>query len=298
MTSAASTAVPPPAPGARRRPWWVAPLASLIGLAITVSACVWQLGRGREKDRLAAELAARYTAAAVVIPRTAVRDDGELVFRHVQARGTFVPQHTLLLDNQARGPQPGYVVFTPLRLGDGPLHVLVKRGWTPASPDRAQLPTIATPDGEVIVDGLALAPQSRFLELSAETADTGPVRQNITVERVARATGLAFQPLILEQRDGWQASAVTPPAPRPPTLALPVDATSAAEVEAASSPPVGRVAFEDDLSRDWPAPVSASAKHYGYAFQWGAMAAAIVVLNLLFAVRRRRARHIAAAAAP
>jgi surfeit locus 1 family protein len=209
---------------------------------------VWQLGRGREKDRLAAELAARAEGAAVQISRTPVAEDS-LRFRHVEARGTFVREHLVFLDNQARGPQPGYIVYMPLKLGDGPLHVLVKRGWVAAPLDRSVLPPVTTPDGEVTVDGLALAPNSRFLELSGQSADAGPVWQNVTVDRVSQATGLAFQPVVLEQHAD----------------------------------------LPDALLRDWPKPVAGSAKHYGYAFQWGAMATTILVLDVLFLVRRRRA---------
>jgi surfeit locus 1 family protein len=139
------------------------------------------------------------------------------------------------------------VVYTPLQLDGSALHVLVKRGWVAAPLDRSRLPDVATPDGPVVVDGLALAPNSRFLELSPQASVDGAVWQNVTVDRVAQATGLAFQPIVLEQHS---------PAP-------------------------------DGLLRDWPTPVAASSKHYGYAFQWGAMAVTIVVLDVVFLVRRR-----------
>ena len=93
---------------------------------------------------------------------------------------------------------------------------------------------------------IALPPNSRFLELSSDTR-VGRVWQNVTLERVAAATRLEFQPLILEQSS----------------------------------------ALDDGLVRDWPRPASGSAKHYGYAFQWGAMAVLIVIFYVVLHVRAK-----------
>ncbi|MGE0653443.1 MAG: SURF1 family cytochrome oxidase biogenesis protein, partial [Alphaproteobacteria bacterium] len=45
----------------------------------------------------------------------------------------------------------------------------------------------------------------------------------------------------------------------------------------------------DGLVRDWPRPASGSAKHYGYAFQWGGMATLIVILYVYFTFRKSSA---------
>lgn len=218
---------------------------ALVGLALTVSACLWQYGRGQEKDRIAARMAddaagARFELGPQPVNESAVR------FLHVSARGEFLADALLFLDNQARGTAPGYVVFMPLRIAGSRMHVLVKRGWIAASQDRSVEPVVGTPGGEVTVEGLALPPNSKFLELSSDTR-VGRVWQNVTLERVAAATRLDFQPLILEQSS----------------------------------------ALDDGLVRDWPKPASGSAKHYGYAFQWGAMAVLIVIFYLVLHVRAK-----------
>src|SRR3981081_106753 len=64
----------------------------------------------------------------------------ELAKRQVAARGTFLPQHTVLLDNKLRHGRPGYEVITPLRLADSGLHVLVNRGWVMGTLTRAVRP--------------------------------------------------------------------------------------------------------------------------------------------------------------
>src|SRR5918999_5519037 len=84
------------------------------------------------------------------------------VLKRVVARGRFVDEHTVYLDNKLRRGQPGYEVVTPLRL-DG-MHVLVNRGWVHAGRTRETLPEVPVPPGEVRVEGLALARLPRVLE--------------------------------------------------------------------------------------------------------------------------------------
>jgi surfeit locus 1 family protein len=227
-------------------------LAAIAGLFVTVSACLWQYGRGQEKDRLAAEIADANRAAMTTLSAAPIPED-RLRFRRVRARGVFRTEATVLLDNQAHGGVPGYHVYMPLRLADSDMHVLVKRGWVQGSLDRSVLPVVRTPEGELTVEGLALPPNPRFLELSGGTRED-TVWQNVTLDRVREAYPLEYQPLILEQHN--------------------------------EAP--------DGLVRQWPAPASGSAKHYGYAFQWGAMAALIVVLYFWFHVRSPRKEEVQA----
>lgn len=220
-------------------------IVALAGLGLTVSACLWQYGRGQEKDRIAARMAidaagARFELGAQPVEEATVR------FRRVSVRGEFLADALVLLDNQVRGTAPGYVVFMPLRIAGTSMHVLVKRGWLAAPQDRMLEPAVRTPSGEIAVEGLALPPNSKFLELSADT-HAGRVWQNVTLERVAAATRLEFQPLILEQSS----------------------------------------VLDDGLERAWPKPASGSAKHYGYAFQWGAMAVLIVIFYVVLHVRAK-----------
>jgi surfeit locus 1 family protein len=226
------------------RPRPLPTIAALLGLGLTVSACLWQYGRGLEKDRIDAERAAADDGARITLPAQPLAEEA-VRYRRVSARGEFLPEAAVFLDNQVRGTTPGFVVFMPLRLGESRMHVLVKRGWIAAPPDRGIEPSIRTPSGEVEVEGTALPPNPRFLELSSSTR-SGRLWQNVTLERVAAATHLEFQPLILEQQGD----------------------------------------VDDGLLRDWQRPVRSSAKHYGYAFQWGAMALTILILYLVLNVRR------------
>ena len=64
----------------------------------------------------------------------------EFEFRRVEARGAYVPDSTVLLDNRIHAGRVGYEVVMPLRLGDSRMHVLVNRGWIAGTGDRTRLP--------------------------------------------------------------------------------------------------------------------------------------------------------------
>ena len=123
-------------------------------------------------------------------------DAATLVRQHVAARGEFVSEHTVLLDNKLRNGRPGYEVVTPLRIGRSAWHVLVSRGWVAAPAYRETLPEVRTPAGEVTVDGIAL---DRIPHALAAGVSAGRVRQNLDIGAFAAETGLDLQPIVLEQ---------------------------------------------------------------------------------------------------
>jgi surfeit locus 1 family protein len=101
------------------------------------------------------------------------------------------------------------------------------------------LPQVPTPAGPVVVDGRINLPPARYLELAADS-DTGPIRQNLDIARVAAASGLPLLPFIVEQtRDTG-----------------------------------------DGLVRDWPAPDFGIEQHKSYMVQWYSLAALGVALWL------------------
>lgn len=227
---------------ATKRTSWVLTLMAVAGFGIAAAACHWQYDKGRRKDALLLRVDQGASQPPVVLGKPPAPTDS--LYRKVVAHGVFLGHTTVLQDNQARGPRPGYLVYSALRLEHGG-HVLVKRGWVAGELDRTRLPTVATPEGLVLVEGLALPPSARFLEFQ-ETPLTAAVWQNVTVERYRLRFGLDFQPIILEQNSD----------------------------------------SGDGLLRDWPKPASGSAKHYGYAFQWGAIAILILIFHAIFLYRQ------------
>ena len=155
----------------RPRAWTLA-LAAL-GCAVFIALGQWQTRRAEEKRSLSARL------------------------ETVSVLGTFLPQHTVFLDNKLRHGKAGYEVVTPLRLAGSDKHVLVDRGWLEAPKTRDVLPQVRTPQGEVRIEGIALPRLPRVFEI--EKKPTGTVRQTLDVEAYAAETGLRLQAGVLEQ---------------------------------------------------------------------------------------------------
>ena len=78
------------------------------------------------------------------------------------------------------------------------MHVLVNRGWVAAGARRDSPPRIQTPAGVETVEGIAVVPSSRILELDAKTEE-GMVWQNLVLARYAKWSGLKLQPIVLQQ---------------------------------------------------------------------------------------------------
>jgi surfeit locus 1 family protein len=245
-------------PPAAAEPAWrkvVVALAALAAVALALRLGFWQLDRAAQKIALQASLDARGREPPLTAAELA-RDAAAVpaqAFRRVRLAGTWATERTVYLDNRQMDGKVGFFVVTPLRLEGGGESVLVQRGWVARNFDqRTLLPPVVTPSSRVEVEGRIAATPSRMLEF--EAAASGPIRQNVEVASFARETGLALLPL--------------------------------AVIESATSIP-----SHDGLERHWPPPATDVQKHYGYAFQWFAIATAIAVLYVWFRIIRPRQRR-------
>jgi len=176
-------------------------IGAVIVIAIMVQLGNWQLSRAREKESRQEKLDLLSRQPAVTVPTTPVKLE-DLQYRKVEAIGVYIPSQTIYLDNKTYRGMAGYHVITPLRIAGSTMHVLVNRGWVPATGNRSQLPEVRTPEGPVDVTGIATAATQRTLELSGELV-AGRVWENLDLDRYRSATGLALQPvMILQQDDG------------------------------------------------------------------------------------------------
>jgi surfeit locus 1 family protein len=171
--------------------------------ALALVACVafvllgnWQ-GRRADAKRVAAlELDEALAAPPLELP-AAPLDARALIHKHVAARGRFVAERTIFLDNKLRRGRAGYEVVTPLQLGESAWHVLVNRGWVAGGPSRDTAPVVPTPRGEQRIEGIVLERLPHALQ--AGSAPSGPVRQNLDIAVFASETGLQLEPLVIEQ---------------------------------------------------------------------------------------------------
>ena len=157
----------------------------------------WQARRAEEKRTLGEQFDQALRSPPIALARGA--DTARLIHKHVAARGRFLAEHTVFLDNKLRGGRAGYEVVTPLRLAGSDGHVLVDRGWVAAPPSRASLPEVRTPVADDLeIHGIALDRLPHALEPGA--APRGKVRQNLDIAAFAAETGLRFERLVIEQR--------------------------------------------------------------------------------------------------
>jgi len=167
-------------------------------LALAAAACAagiaagnWQSRRAEEKRAIAVSMQEALLSPAVEISPSPVQKKS-LVYKRVAARGEFVPQHTVYLDNKLRGGKVGYEVVTPLRIAGSKMHVLVNRGWV----ERERREQVTTPRGVVRVSGIALEHLPRVLQMNEPPA--GSIRQNLDIAAFAAETGLELQPIVIE----------------------------------------------------------------------------------------------------
>ena len=181
----------------RRRPGWLPTVAAIGVIALTVSAGIWQTQRAQYKSALQAQYDAMAKAPPVAVPGAPITDEAYR-YRRVSVSGRFDVAHEILLDNVIYKGAPGYQVVTPLKLEHEAAYVLINRGWVARGLDRSLLPEIRIPLGVVRIEGIAVPPSGRFLELSTQTVE-GKVWQNLHFKRMQAQLPLRLQSLMVTQ---------------------------------------------------------------------------------------------------
>jgi surfeit locus 1 family protein len=223
--------------------------ATLLGAGLCATLGTWQYARGGAKAALLDAYAAALTQPPVEV--TAATPPHGAVPQRVHATGRYDAQRQLLLDNQVHDRVPGYHVWTPLVLARGGI-VLVNRGWVPLGADRGVVPQLPAPAGPVRGSGLWRSLPEPGLRLAAEPCRVATWPRVVNYPRLEDLQCLFDSP------------------PLPGVLLL--DAQE----------PGGWV-------RDWPQALVAlpPQRHYGYAAQWWALAATVVVLFVFLNLKRR-----------
>lgn len=231
-----------------KRQWrisfWPA-LAAAVLLPVLLALGVWQLQRGAAKSQLHAEFDAAVASEARDVTSLPLPEFNALPrYQPVVLRGEYIPRRQFLLDNMPRDGRPGHHVLTPFQPADSDYVVMVDRGWRP---------------------GLANS------ELEIEQSNALP----------DEVTGM-LAPL---PRPALELGEVEPPPGWPKPVQFP-DADQLAELLGTQVAEVRLLLAEDareGFKRDWQAPGMPAARHYGYAFQWFALALALVVIFFVMA---------------
>ncbi|MEQ8207286.1 MAG: SURF1 family protein, partial [Woeseia sp.] len=172
-----------------------------------------------------------------------------LRFQPVTTRGRYLPEQQFLIDNIVINGRVGYYVVTPFEQAGGGEVMLVNRGWIEKSRSGTTLPAIAVGD-EV---------------------------RNLTA-RVGRLPRVALRPdRAVRPGQNWPKVAVYPEiSDLSSELGRPVSETVLLLGPEAS----------DGYLRSWRPPEKGSMMHYGYAFQWSALALTVLVI-LVYQLRKK-----------
>ena len=170
-------------------------MAAVAAFALLAGLGLWQLDRAEEKRGRQALFDQRLGESPLHLTGS-VADPRPLLYRRVRARGAWVPEGQVFIDNRIRAGRAGFEVITPLRLEGRDESVLVNRGWLARGPGYPAAPSVAVPAGTVEVSGLATRPPARVLELSPQTV-SGNVWQNLSIERYGERMRMAVLPVVV-----------------------------------------------------------------------------------------------------
>ena len=172
-------------------------------------------------------------------------------FQEVIVRGRYDSEHQFLIDNITHAGTVGYYVITPFAISGSDDWLLINRGWVAADPARAVLPDVAVPGSTRDVRGrVGRLPAAGLALNSPESIE--PVFPAVVVYPDVDALGrwAGLEPVL------------------PWVLLLdPAD-------------PVGFAA------RDWQPGGLPPERHLGYAVQWFALAATLIVLWFFLSYRK------------
>jgi surfeit locus 1 family protein len=245
---------------------WLILVVALVCMGITASLGAWQLRRAAYKEQLAAAILkqnsqqAGMNTALNAIDLRAFKLE-EWLHRRVEIRGRWRHEHTVFLDNrpmQVAGSQRvGFYVVTPLAIEGGNRVIWVQRGWVARDfQDRSRLPVLPETAEPVTVQGRLSAHVSRAYEMKSAASNPQDPRPSRIWQNL-HVVNFGSQEL----------------------LPMAVVQTAAEQ-------------GNDALLREWPAADTGVAKHHGYAFQWFALSALILVLYVWFQLiaPRRKSR--------
>jgi surfeit locus 1 family protein len=241
----------------RFRPQLIPTVICVLLFGLLISLGRWQWQRAEFKESLMQRYARGAQAQPLVVEEV-IRLGQDAQGFPVAVNGMFDNTHSVLLDNQMEGAQPGFHVLTPLRTAGGPV-VLVNRGWIPlpasAFGEKRQIPAILdTLKKPLALSGTVYFPSAKQMVLKAD--DFSHVQwplllQKLDLPAISQVLGVELPPFVIR-----------------------LDAGSRAEQG-------------DQLVRHWQLLVMTPEKHRAYSFQWFGMAVTLLILYIVFSCEKK-----------
>jgi surfeit locus 1 family protein len=194
---------------------------------------IWQLERAEQKRNQGSALEIRRKQPPLSLNEPYPEVE-QLRFRQVVARGRYLNDKSVLIENRKHLGKTGFHLITPVDLHESDKILLVNRGWI-AQDQLDQALARADVQGTVSLQGEVRIPQPPAIQLkqqSVSTADALPRWPYLTLEHYGEWSGLDILPLMV------------------------------------------LLSAQDDhgFMRQWPHPRVSDLMHIGYAIQWFAFA--------------------------
>ena len=234
-------------------PRLITSLITLVFFILFLSLGFWQIDRAEQKRSQHSFFEKRQIKEAVNLDRNMIKNTGiaDLIWRKVNATGNFLEQHQILLDNQVHAGQAGYYVYTPFRLEDSEDIILVNRGWVTANNDRNLRPRLIIADGMININGVIKEEPRTGVLLTKEhvekLSETITRVQRLTIAEVSDITKIKLLPFIMRL---------------------------------SSESKHGYTKKQQPHN-------SGEHVHMGYAYQWFAFAATLLVIYLIINIKKR-----------
>jgi surfeit locus 1 family protein len=173
-------------------------------------------------------------------------------YQRISTSGRFLDDQQFLIDNMVLNGRLGFFIITPFEYANDKPLLIVNRGWIAAAPDRSLPMLMPLPAADTEIQGrVGHLPRVgiRSRDAVAGTSGWPKLATYPELSDLSRALGRDLLPFVL--------------------LLDPHDG--------------------DELIRQWQPPGRGPAMHYGYAFQWFAMSAAVLGI-LIWQFLKRRSR--------
>ncbi|WP_372870066.1 SURF1 family protein [Shewanella sp.] len=235
-----------------RRPALAGKLLMLFTLGlfmVLVKLGFWQLSRAEEKQQLLTTQAERFQATPLTMDDLAQTSLNEAQGARMEVTGTLLATPTVLLDNQVMDGKVGYLAYRLLKVPGYKTLLPVELGFIAAGNDRRILPMVPGEAMQLTLRGRLYQRQANPMSHGLGAEAGEPMRiQTLDINALSVQLG---KPLL--------------------NICLQPDTTAGLP-----------------LPRRWMSVSMPVEKHLGYAVQWFSLAAALLVLTLLYWLRTRK----------
>jgi surfeit locus 1 family protein len=222
-------------------------IVTILIIPVFISLGFWQLDRAGQKRALHADYLERQASEVINLnhEKTIRNNMDDMLWRKIKAEGAFDETVQILLDNQVMNNQAGYFVYTPFQLINENIWFLVNRGWVATGNDRNLLPELRKTNVQVTITGSANNVLSSGISLGNaidEQLTPGIYRlRSINIAHISDLVGKKLMPYVLN-----------------------LDSES-----------------QHGYMRQWRMPGSGETVNLGYAFQWFAFAATLLIIYVV-----------------